>query len=188
MAAVSRKPPGLADGLIHFDLWLNLLEQAGPCLGDLGERSPPVSRYFGRGIGRKTCRQIRPIEAGKNPVHQCGCMRVVQLRLRDARNTQEITSSFRRPGELGDLARKRRCAAFHPLTFRTVAPLAMQPVIAVRVGHGRNAPGESEEADRDAKEQSAVHSLYSPRTIAVEQWYTTLSIPKHQLMSLLRCA
>ena len=75
-------------------------------------------------------------------------------------------------------------------TVGAVAAAAVQHVVDAWIGRRRRAEqcGGSERRDRVSRRarQPDHFSVAMPSTIAVEQLYTTLVVPKHQLMSLLR--
>ena len=114
-------------------------------------------------------------------------MRVIQLRLRRAGHTNQVLAPAGDPQELRDLAAKGRRCAGRAAAVRAVAAAAVQHVVELRIGNRRRRE-ERARKDGDPHYIAALHcSVAIPSTIAVEQLYTTLVVPKHQLMSLLRC-
>lgn len=162
----------------------------------IAQRSGTKRRDLG---GRVRCESVRAGELDQRPVEQRRYALVGERRLRDARNAYEIGAALRRPekrrnlGEGGDVRRPGRIGTMTAGTVEKVIEARLR-ILARKRRHDRKRT--HHHACNDGRRRTAFRAAHphfsgwpssaSPTSSAVEQWYTWVLAPPHQLMSLLR--
>jgi len=144
-------------------------------------------------VGREVRWQLGPAERHQHPVEKRGQCLVVELGLGDAGHLDEEGAPLGQVDEAPYASHQIRHLAGGTGAVGQVATLAVEDPVDPRRSRRRSREGDNECEQRNPhsgrlgqRAQLFSFSTATPSTIAVEQLYTWVALPMHQLMSLLR--